>query len=117
MIEFKEWYSKHGNENYKDIIYEGFKKYGYDILPVSDSKKLYLLVEGLEDRFYAARVQCYKELVRRTGVKKRPDAGLSNEFPRGDDRQILINFYTKWLDENISKLVYDEKLMKFIIQK
>ncbi len=117
LIAFKEWYAKHGNENYKNIIYEGFKKYGYDILPVSDPKKLYLLVEGFEDGFDAARVQCYKELVRRTGIKKRPDAGLEHDFLRGDDRQILISFYTKWLDENISKLVYDEKAMKFIIKK
>ncbi len=117
LIAFKEWYAKHGNENYKDIIYEGFKKYGYDILPVSDPKKLYLLVEGLEDGFDAARVQCYKELVRRTGIKKRPDAGLNHELPRGDDRQDLTSFYKKWLDENISKLVYDEETKKFIIKE
>ena len=117
LLAFKEWYSKHGNENYKDIIYEGFKKYGYDILPVSDPKKLRLLVEGLEEAFPAARVQSYKELVRRTGIKKMPDAGLSHDIPRGEDRQSLISFYSKWLEENISKLVYDEKSQKFLIKK
>ena len=88
-----------------------------DILPVSDPKKLHLLVEGLEEAFPAARVQCYKELVRRTDIKKMPDAGLSHDIPRGEDRQSLISFYSKWLEENISKLAYDEKTNKFIIRK
>ena len=116
LIRFKEWYTKHENEDYKKIIYEGFKKYGYDIQPVSDPQKLYLLVEGLEDRFDAARIQCYKELVRRTGLKKQINYGLSNESPHGRSRESFLNIYRKWLKENISKLVYDEEAKKFIVK-
>ncbi|MBR4569305.1 MAG: DUF2225 domain-containing protein [Candidatus Riflebacteria bacterium] len=117
LISFKEWYAKYGNEDYKKIIYGGFKKYGYEVFPVSDPQKLRLLVEGLEDSFPPARIQCYKELVRRTGIKRRPDAGLDVDFVRRDARQSLIGFYNQWLEENISKLVYDEKKQKFVVKQ
>ena len=117
LISFKEWYAKYGNEDYKKIIYGGFKKYGYEVFPVSDPLKLRLLVEGLEDSFSAARIQCYKELVRRIGIKRRPDAGLNADFVGRDARQSLIGFYNQWLEENISKLVYDEKKQQFVVKQ
>ena len=117
LISFKEWYAKYGNEDYKKIIYGGFKKYGYEVFPVSDPQKLRLLVEGLEDSFPPARIQCYKELIRRTGIKRRPDAGLDVDFVGRDARQSLIGFYNQWLEENISKLVFDEKTQKFVVKQ
>ncbi len=115
-ISFKEWFSAHEKEDYKKIIYEGFKKYGYDVLPVSDPKKLYILIEGLDDNFPAARIQCYKELVRRIDVKKRPDIGLNNNRISFEEKRELFSFYLNWLDKNINKLVYDEKKQKFVIK-
>ena len=114
---FKKWYAEHGKDDYQKIIYSGFKEFGYDILPVSDPKKLYDLFYGLHDQFRPARVQCYKELVRRTGIMNHPEAGLSCEFHDRESEEEMSGFYSKWLDENISKLVYDEKAKKFIIKK
>ncbi|MBR4329625.1 MAG: hypothetical protein IKP71_07205, partial [Candidatus Riflebacteria bacterium] len=115
-ISFKEWFSAHEKEDYKKIIYEGFKKYGYDVLPVSDPKKLYILIEGFDDDFPPARIQCYKELVRRIDVKKRPDIGLKNKRISFEEKRELFSFYLNWLDKNINKLVYDEKKQKFVIK-
>ena len=115
-ISFKEWFSAHEKEDYKKIIYEGFKKYGYDVLPVSDPKKLYILIEGFDDDFPPARIQCYKELVRRIDVKKRPDIGLNNKRISFEEKRELFSFYLNWLDKNINKLVYDEKKQKFVIK-
>jgi hypothetical protein len=75
------------------------------------------LFDGLTDQLPAARVQCYKELVRRTGIMNHPESGLSTEFQGRESREQMHGFYSKWIDENIDKLVYDEKSNKFIIKK
>ena len=46
-----------------------------------------------------------------------PEAGLSINFHDRESEEEMSGFYSKWLDENISKLVYDEKAKKFIIKK
>ena len=114
---FKKCYEKHKKEDYKEIINSGFKEYGFDVFPASDPKKLYNLFDGLTDQLPAARVQCYKELVRRTGIMNHPESGLSTEFQGRESREQMHGFYSKWIDENIDKLVYDENAKKFIIKK
>ncbi len=114
---FKKWYAEHEKDEYQKIIYNGFKEFGYDILPVSEPKKLYTLLYGLHDQFKPARVQCYRELVRRTGIMNHPEAGLSTEFQSRESEEEMSGFYSKWLDENISSLKYDEKEKKFVISK
>ncbi len=44
------------------------------------------------------------------------DAGLDFDTFGRDRRQSLINYYNKWLKENMSKLIYNEKEKKFIIK-
>lgn len=113
---FKKWYEEHKNDDYKKIIESGFKENGLDVYPVSDPQKLYVLFEALH-KYGPARVNCYKELVRRTGIMSHPEAGLSTEFQTREPEEQMNGFYSKWLDENISKLVYDEKAKKFVIKE
>ncbi len=113
---FKKWYEEHKSDDYKKIIESGFKENGLDIYPVSDPQKLYVLFEALH-KPGSIRVNCYKELVRRTGIMCHPEAGLSTEFQTREPEEQMNGFYSKWLDENISKLVYDEKAKKFVIKE
>ena len=46
-----------------------------------------------------------------------PEAGLSAEFQNRESEEEMSGFYSKWLDENISNLKYDEKEKKFVIKK
>ncbi|MBU1108504.1 MAG: DUF2225 domain-containing protein [Candidatus Riflebacteria bacterium] len=111
----KEWLEKNGKKPREEIISDGFKQAGYNILPASDPTRLKELIEGLSDSFKPVRYYSYNELAKRTGIEFKPYIGRDPEaYPIYYNE--IIWLYTDWLEKNIDKLVYIEDKKMFEIK-
>jgi hypothetical protein len=108
------WLEKNKNKNYQDIVYAGFKKAGYRILPISDSNCLEELIDGLSDNFKPVRYHSYRELEKRTGISFKPMIGRDPGASAGDYGEI-ITFYQNWYQQNKKNLKFNRKTGQFKI--
>ncbi|MBR4571654.1 MAG: hypothetical protein IKO19_13430, partial [Candidatus Riflebacteria bacterium] len=114
--EFVNWYQQihSSGKTIAQIITEGFKPLGYNIEPIDSIDALNELITGLTDSFNPVRINCYKELVKRTGIMHRAcnnyeEIGFNNDYTK--------TYYSDWLKENKEKLKFDKNKHKFIISK
>ena len=110
-----EWYKDFSScgKSVEQVALEGFKDFGYKAEPIDSVDSLKDLMIGLKDSYDPVRINCYKEIVKRTGIPyKACDNYFTFSYNEGDTK----TFYTEWLEKNSDNLIYDKSSQRFIIK-
>lgn len=112
----EKWLEENDKKDRKEWINKGFELAGYKIFPASDTACLQELIDGISDKFSPVRYHSYNELVKRTGIKFKPDIARDpGAYPR--DLGEITWFYQNWLDKNKDRLTFNETDGFFQVQQ